>query len=445
MNQRELAEQTEELARELERLAREHSSPDLKDTARRLEQAANDMRRAGARGDDGALAEGLAALDKLKDARRLLDKNRSVRLERDMDDVAEQVERLQAQQERIQSEVSKLGREGPGSGERLQRIFERKDELAEQVANLESQLDRMARDSRSEQKEASRKIQEAANSIRDTKLKEKIRYSKGVVQGRSGQYAENFETVIGEDIESLRDRLGEARGAIGKSEEDKVADAINQTRDLVRNLEALSERIRERREAEQGERDQQNQPGQGRLARRGEQPGEQGREGQQRGEGQEGQGQEGEGQEGQQGQGSQGGASGPSSIGPGDQTGGGGYQPGQFSTEELRQLRREFHERVSDAEALRQDLARQKLNVPDLGEIIRRMKEFDKKQIYLNPLGLEQLEEEVLTDLKQFEYWLRRELEGLTEGELYVAGSDQVPAGYRNLVEEYFRALSREQ
>jgi hypothetical protein len=99
---------------------------------------------------------------------------------------------------------------------------------------------------------------------------------------------------------------------------------------------------------------------------------------------------------------------------------------------------------VSDAEALRQDLARQKLDVPDLGEIIRRMEEFDKKQIYLNPLGLEQLEEEVLTELKQFEYWLRRELEGLTEGELYVTGSDQVPVGYRNLVEEYFRTLSRE-
>ena len=443
-SQRELAEQTQELARELERLAREHSSPDLKDTARRLEQAANDMMRAGARGDDGALAEGLAALDKLKDARRLLDKNRSVRLERDMDDAAEQVERMKAQQERIQSEVSKLHVEGQGNGERLQRIFERKDELAEQVANLESQLDRMARDSRSEQKEASRKIQEAANSIRDTKLKEKIRYSKGVVQGRSGQYADNFETVIGEDIDSLRDRLGEARGAIGKSEEDKVAEAINQTRDLVRNLESLSERIRERREAEQGERDRQD----GRLARRGEQPKEQGQEGQQQGqEGQEGQqGQQGqEGQQGQQqGQGSQRGDSGPSSIGPGAQTGGGSYQPGQFSTEELRQLRREFRERVSDAEALRQDLARQQLDVPDLGEIIRRMEEFDKKQIYLNPLGLEQLEEEVLTELKQFEYWLRRELEGLAEGELYVAGSDQVPAGYRNLVEEYFRALSRE-
>ena len=71
------------------------------------------------------------------------------------------------------------------------------------------------------------------------------------------------------------------------------------------------------------------------------------------------------------------------------------------------------------------------------------MEEFERKQIYLNPLGLEQLEEDILTELKQFEYWLRRELEGLGEGELYLAGSDQVPSEYRTLVEEYFRSLSR--
>jgi hypothetical protein len=71
------------------------------------------------------------------------------------------------------------------------------------------------------------------------------------------------------------------------------------------------------------------------------------------------------------------------------------------------------------------------------------MEEFEKKQIFLNPLGLEKLEEDVLADLKQFEYWLRRELEGIGEEQLFLAGSDQVPADYRQLVEEYFRSLSR--
>jgi len=408
------------------------------------------MRRAGARGEAGALAEGLSALDKLKDARRLLDKNRSVRLDRDMADAREQMERIRSQQERVASEVNRLTEEGAegggGSGERVQRIFERKDELAEEVANLESHLDRMAREGRSEQKEASRKIQDAANSIRDSKLKEKIRYSKGVVQGRSPEYAQNFENLIGEDVENLRQKLEDAAGSIGKSEETKVTEAIDQTRDLVRNLESLSERIRER--GQQGQQEK----------RRGLKPGGQGEQSREGQEGQSSQGEVSDGQrEGSEGSesrqaGSQSGGSDPT----GSQEEGGGeaflgsgspngpnYQPGAFSTEEIRQLRREFRERVKDAENLRRELARQNLDVPDLGEIIRRMEEFEKKQIFLNPLGLEKLEEDVLADLKQFEYWLRRELEGIGEEQLYLAGSDQVPADYRQLVEEYFRSLSR--
>ncbi len=178
----------------------------------------------------------------------------------------------------------------------------------------------------------------------------------------------------------------------------------------------------------------------------GQQQGQQ--QGQEAGEGQ----QEGaEGSESQQ-SGSQPGGSQPAGS---DESGGGeafvgsgspdgpNYQPGSFSTEEIRQLRSEFRERVKDAENLRRELARQNLEVPDLGEIIRRMEEFEKKQIFLNPLGLEKLEEDVLADLKQFEYWLRRELEGIGEEQLFLAGSDQVPADYRQLVEEYFRSLSR--
>jgi hypothetical protein len=448
--QRDLAEETEELARKLERLARERSIENLEDTARRLKEAADSMRRAGARADAGALAEGLAALDKLKDARRLLDKDRSARLERDMEDAREQMERIRSQQERVASEVKRLAEEaGEGAGassEKLQRIFERKDELAEEVQSLESQLDRMAREGRSEQKEASRKIQEAANSIRDSKLKEKIRYSKGVVQGRSPEYAQNFESLIGEDVENLRRKIEEAAGSIGKSEETKVTEAIEQTRDLVRNLESLSERIRERGERQGREGEEGRERG-----RRGLKPGAQGEpasesEGRSRGQGERTEGSEsreaGSETGGTDPTGSDDRGGGEAFIGSGSPDGP-NYQPGAFSTEEIRQLRREFRERVKDAENLRRELARQNLDVPDLGEIIRRMEEFERKQIYLNPLGLEKLEEDVLADLKQFEYWLRRELEGIGEGELYLAGSDQVPADYRQLVEEYFRSLSR--
>ncbi|HEY7818733.1 MAG TPA: hypothetical protein VIG29_10980, partial [Vicinamibacteria bacterium] len=269
--------------------------------------------------------------------------------------------------------------------------------------------------------------------------------------GRSPEYARNFEDLIGEDMENLQQKLDDAAGSIGKPRETRVTEAIDQTRDLVRNLESLSERIRERAEqgsagdegSEKGKSGEQKQ-----NARRGLKPGSEGEQGQGESsedassQGEPGQGEPREARGGLKPGGSQDTGGGEAFIGAGSPNGP-NYQPGTFSTEEIRQLRSEFRERVSEAEKLREELARQNLDVPDLNEIIRRMEEFDRKQIYLNPLGLEQLEEGVVADLKQFEYWLRRELEGIGEGELYLAGSDQVPSDYRQMVEEYFRSLSR--
>ena len=451
-NQRELAEEAEELARKLERLAREESLPDLNETARRLRQSADAMRRGASSGASGSLSEGIAALDKLKDARRLLEKNRSVRLERDVEDALSRAKRLASQQDKIQSEVAKLGQGDAGEMDRIQRMLERKDEMASEVADLESQIDRMARESRREQKDASRKLQEAANSIRDNKLKEKIRYSKGVVQGRSPEYARKFEEQVGSDIDELVGRLGEAAGSIGKSQEAEVAGALDKARDLVRNLESLGERVRERQEQQaRGLR----KPGQGRQQEsssdgrgQGEGQGQQDSQGSQSGES-EGQqeadasgNQSGQGEGGRQGQAGQDYGIG-GSYGAGSQSGS-NFQPGTFSSEEIRQLRREFRERGREADDLRRELARQDLQVPDLQSIIERMKAFDEKQIYLDPLGFDELQGSLLEELKQFEYWLRRELEGIGNEKLFLSGSDQVPSEFRKLVEEYYRSLSNE-
>jgi hypothetical protein len=256
-------------------------------------------------------------------------------------------------------------------------------------------------------------------------LKEKIRYSKGVVQGRSGEYAEQFEEQVREDIENLQDRIRQAASAVGQSEEARVADAIDKTRDLVQNLESLGDRIREQREETR------------RLDREG-----QNLEGESSSESGKG---EGEGQGQQEDEPSQAGepSTEPGSGGSAGSQDGRNFQPGTYSAEDIRQWRREFRERVQEAEDLRKELRRQDLQVPDLKDIIARMKEFDSKKIYLDPLGFDELQADLLEELKQFEYWLRRELEGIGKDKLYLAGSDQVPSEYRKLVEEYYRSLSR--
>ncbi len=405
-SQRRLAEEAEELARQLERLARERSLSELNETARRLRDAAEAMRRAAAEGGTQGTAQGRSALDELKEARRLLEQNRSGRLERDVDDALARARRLAQEQREVQRDVERLGASGELAGERLRRLMERKAEMAGQVGELEGQLDRLSREARRDQPDAGRKLAEAADHIRDNKVREKILYSRGVVQQRSPDYARNFEEQIGSDLDELARKIEQARGAVGETREQRIARALDDTRDLVRGLESARERIEGTRE--QGQQGQQGQQGE---------QGQQGQGGQQR-EGQERGGDEG-------------------AVTPGGPGG-----SGRVSPRAARQFRREFQERLGEAEELRQRLRGEGIDVRDLDAIVRRLRELDDRVAYGDPRALAQLQTEVIQGLKEFEYALRRWLEGQGEQRLYLTGSDEVPPAYRKLVEEYYRSLS---
>ena len=183
--QRALAEETEEAARRLERLARETNRPDLMDAARRLQEAADAMRRAAADADDLGLGEATAALDRLRDARRRLEQEQADRLTRDIEDARRRVQALVQAEQGISRDVDRLV-ENPGDRrEQLRRLLDRKAAMEAEVGDLERQLDTTAADFRREERDASQKLQEAANSIRENRLKEKIRYTMGLIQTRS--------------------------------------------------------------------------------------------------------------------------------------------------------------------------------------------------------------------------------------------------------------------
>src|SRR5262249_41834817 len=129
---------------------------------------------------------------------------------------------------------------------RTERLLERKDGLAGEVSDLEGQLDRLAREARADKKDAARKLQEAGAAIRDSRLGEKIRYSKGVVKRGTVEQSRELEAEIGSDLSSLARKLREAAGAAGPSDEDKRTAALERMRDLARNLESLGERLDDR-------------------------------------------------------------------------------------------------------------------------------------------------------------------------------------------------------
>ncbi|HEX2464374.1 MAG TPA: DUF4175 family protein [Thermoanaerobaculia bacterium] len=500
-NQRQLIEQTEELARQLERLARERSRPDLAQTARRLQQAADSMRRASANRSSGEIGQGTEALEQLREARRLLERNREFQMSSEMDDLTERAERARRMQERItsqvgelpaQSEESRSGGRGESS-EQLGRILGEKDELEREVGELESQIDRVARQARGAEKDAARSLSEAAESIRENQLKEKIRYSKGVVRGRSPEYAKRFEEEIGGDIGEMQERLGEAKRSMGGTKEDKSAEALQGARDLVRRLESFQNGLEDRGAQRQAERSGSGEPGSEQGQEQGQKPGEHGEGGEQGAEG-ERQASQGGQQKGQQGEGKEGGESqgqGQQQDGEGDQSGGrdgrrladrqsgqqpgeageaggeqsdgsqgdargamsattpsigqgvpGWYQPGIFTPEDLRQMSAEFDQRVREGQQLRDDLRQLGVSAEDLDAILKQMKNWNVRGINNDPLALESLRAKVIEGLRQFEYRLWRDIEGEGGERLFLAGSDEVPPGYRELVEEYYKNLA---
>ncbi len=67
----------------------------------------------------------------------------------------------------------------------------------------------------------------------------------------------------------------------------------------------------------------------------------------------------------------------------------------------------------------------------------------DRRGTIGEALGVALLEAEVIQGLKGFEFNLRRLLQPDADQRLYLSGSDDVPDGYRELVEDYYRELAR--
>jgi hypothetical protein len=508
-SQRQLADEAEQMARQLERLTRENpqdpNNDKIAESARRLQDAANAMRRSATGANDGGVSQGASALDRLQEARRLLDQNRNARTARDLDDAVKKAEQIANDQRGISSDVDKLGK-GAAAGSvnpsEAEQLIERKKALEGDVRQLESQLDRMRRDSQKDHAEASKKMQEAVTSMRENRLADRVqasqRLTRAVAQGRtSPEYAKQFESAISDGIEEVRQKVNEAAGASrGESANSDASKSLDRARDLVRGQESLSERMRQRRLGQGGDqRDssqagaqgargaQGNQPGQsGQQGQQGSQAGQPGQNGQQQGQngqqgqagqqqgknGQQGQGQQGQGQQGQSGQqgqgqgqgkngqqgqagqqgqgGQMGGGSQSNQQGPGGRLGGnnqGGVPNGQLSADDIRQFAREFRDQRQSAEALKKELQQMGVDPSDLNRMIDQMRQLESGKNYDDPIALEKLQESLIEGLKAFEFALRRQVEGNDKGRPVLGGAGDVPAGFRQMVDEYYRSLSK--
>ncbi len=428
--QRDLARQTEEEARRLERLAREQNTPQLNEVARRLQEAADAMRRAAS----GATSQGGNALDRLRNASRDLENARSGQQSAGIRELQQRAQDLSARQREIAKGVEGVGQNGnlADKAEQLRRLDEKKDGLANDVARLQADAERVAREARTEQPGAAGKVGQAAQAIQDSRIHDRILYSKDVMRGNSPEYSRRFEEQIGENLGTVEERLREAAGAISESAQGKRDQALERARELVQGLESLRDRVSDRGQAGAGRREER---GGGQQAAGGR---PQGAGGQQPGA--EGQPQAGQGQAGGAGQ-----PGGPPRTG-GLANGGvnGGGSNGQLSPGDVRQFSREFRLRREAAESLRRELAQQPgVDLRELDQAINDLRKLESGRPFGDPKNVADLQAAVIEGLKTWEFRLFRALGKNGDNRPALGAPSQAPAEYRALVEEYYRSLGK--
>ena len=427
---RNLAEEAEEAARQLERLSRESGDRQLEEVARGLQEAADAMRRSAANRGNTGVTEARSALDRLRNARDRLEDVQDDRLERDLADARERVAGLSRQQEDVQNRMAAMRRAGQPSADQVGRINDTKEDMAEEIGDLLTRLDQLGASARRDGAAGARQLEEAAQTIRETQLRERVLWSRSLV-GRRGQeeYAEAFEDQNAQAIQSLANRLEEAAEAVGeRAAEDGATEALESARDLMRSLESMQRRALNEARGDQGDPQGGNpQGGQGERTGEGGQrtgdPGE--RAGQRTGD-----------------PGQRTGDPGPRDYDL-DRVGAGG--PRAFDPDAIRQMRREVRERIGESQALAGLIERAGADPRELQAMIDAMRLLDRQSTYADPEEVLRLQSELVQTIKQLEFRLRREFAVGDEEQIFLYQSGDVPEEYRALVEEYYRALSRDQ
>jgi hypothetical protein len=129
---------------------------------------------------------------------------------------------------------------------------------------------------------------------------------------------------------------------------------------------------------------------------------------------------------------------------------GGGRPGGETSAaagppegQSLGQYGREMRERLSDAQALRRDLQREGIDTRELDRAIAGMQALSNDRILADDRSAADLRAQTLENLKAFEFALRKKLGEGDDNRVLIGRAGDVPAAFKQYVEEYYKSLAK--
>ena len=419
-----LREEIQRLTRQLERLSRQEQQRELSQVSNRLREAARDLGQGG-NGQMGERQRMLAerALQRLKEAQEALEKTRQEQISERIRQLSQDSRRMLHRQERTLDEMDGVGerlKQGKVDRETIRQIrnlLREKGELQQELSRVEGELHQTAKRTAAQEPQASRRLKQAGNKIRDDRLSEKMQEGSELLSRGWVDLAQDREDGVTQGLQELVENIDEAAQALGQKgppgAEEGLKQAGEEVAELVEGLESLRRRL--------------------------SQGGADGKEGS---EGEEGSGEgsgEMTGNEGSQGEGDRG--SRPQGQ-PGDSRQAGSRA--NLSGIDPRQLRREWQERLQDAESISRLLRGEHSLGRDAAALSREMRELALERIFSDPEEIARLKSKIVHGFQQLELEISRALDREEENLVWLFQEEEVPPVFRERVEEYYRTLSSE-
>jgi hypothetical protein len=116
---------------------------------------------------------------------------------------------------------------------------------------------------------------------------------------------------------------------------------------------------------------------------------------------------------------------------------------GRLSPDDAQQFSREAQQRLNDAEALRQELARAGVPTKELDQAIENLRQMVNPQNLSDTRTAADLRAKTIEGFKDFEFGLRRRLGESDSTRVLLERSGDVPAAYKQNVEEYYRSIGK--
>jgi hypothetical protein len=341
--------------------------------------------------------------------------------------------KLVEEQNRIREELGRLAKDKAQSSasedarQRREDLVSRKAALADRLRNLENQIRDLSRQARKTQKETSNKLAEAAGTIQEKRLPERITSGNTLIQNGYYESQQQREDFIRDGLTEVNQQLEAAQSNMGQTKQGKIEEAANRARQLSEGLESMQQRML--------------------GAQRGGQQGQQ--RGQDQGQNQTGrQTQDARGARESRGQNPQdprGGMPDSDAVvrGPSGNTFGPPAGIGAHRDEDERQLNRELEQRLTDARDLRRLLDRNSTQMENLDKVIESLRRAGDYKDYRNPEQIARLKA-AIDHMRKVELDLARDLDRLNQGDKYFFAEDnEAPSSYQKLVEEYYKSLAK--